>query len=448
MVQYSCSRRAISVLRIHAAGAVVALLLLCAGAPSRAQDVPTYGDLALDFGEARVVGDVRLRSSLDASRDLSSQPDLDARFPVLARVGAEAAVAESYAARVLLGAVGELGLRREEPALFVDEAWVEARTGLLGGLARLRFGRQALELQDGRLVSSEAFVTHPRRVDALRGSASIGDLELESFLAILSTALAAPSPATDTAPDDLLGGVLASYQLGSWLRVGGHILGQLGTAVDSIDIPAITGDERTPLRILTLGLEARACPLTWLEAVAALSLQVGEARALEQQAVDLHLHTQAAVPGPGQPTLRLGYDLAGGDRNPFDLRSNSFRNPLGARHARFGASDLLAPRNAQDLFVALRIQEQNSWAELSLHRLQLDSTREAWLDGEGREILAAPAGDEHLLGYDLDVAGHLAVHPQLSVELLYALFLPDGVARTAVGNQAAHRLLLGVLARF
>jgi len=392
------------------------------------------------------VADLRLRSVIDASRDLTSQPEPAATFPLRGVVGIQASARERYSARFALGAAGALGDRGTEPALFVDEALVEARLPWGDSLTQVRIGRQAIEWLDGRLVSAETFADRPRRLDAIRLSVGLGALDFDSFVTALDSQqrLADLGLKAARSAGDYLGGAAATWRLGTQLTLDGHALGHIANAVASQDDPLIPGDERRPLRIATVGATVRLEPATVVQASSAFDLQVGEARGLEHQAYDVSSWLALIGPWPGRPTLQVGYDQASGAPHPSTNRSGGFDAPLSAIHTRFGAADLVRPSNAQDLWVAARAAVDPSWLALSVHRLALTSANDVWIDGAGQTRVAAASRDATLLGYELDIEGSLELTSSVTLELLYALFVPDGLARTEVGPRTAHRLLVGM----
>lgn len=390
--------------------------------------------------------DLRLRSVIDASRDLRAQPEPAARFPLRGAVGVQASALERFGARLALGAAGALGDRATEPALFVDEALVEARLPWGDSLTQVRIGRQAIEWLDGRLVGAESFADQPRRIDAVRLSLGLGALDFDSFATALDSQqrLADLDLTAARSAGDYLGGAAATWRLGTRLTLDGHALGHIANAVASQDDPLVPGDERRPLRVATVGASVRIEPAQLVQASSAFDLQVGEARGLEHQAFDVSSRLALIGPWPGRPMLQVGFDQASGAPHPSTNRSSAFDAPLSAIHNRFGAGDLLRPSNAQDIWVAARAAVDASWLALSLHRLALTSANDAWIDGTGRTMVAAGGGDKTLLGYELDIEGNLELTSSVSLELLYALFVPDGLARSEVGPRTSHRLLVGI----
>jgi len=437
--------------------ATIALLLTAAGT-ARADDTLDDADLLGSLVDVAAVGDLRLRSRLDASRDLQSPPLPAARFPLLARAGAQAAVAEHYSARVVAGAAGLIGAPEDGVQPFLDEAYIETRLPLAAGLARLRLGRQALELFGGRLVSQNSFTDRPPRLDSARLTAGVSVLELDAFVALLDglPALADADPWAHRPAEDIYGGLSLSGRLGTLLALEGHLLGRWAGAAAAQDDPATELDERQPIRIATVGGHVELRPSDFVEAVVGLSYQLGEMRSLEDsadlaighEAIDLSLRLAIIGPWRGHPALRAGYDFTSGDRSDLDNRSDGFDAPLAEIHARYGAADMLRPRNAQDVFVAISAEEADSTLELSLHRLSLASVEAPWVDGSGDQRAGRVGGDERLLGHEIDLEGSLMLVDAVQIELLYAVFLPDGMARIQVGAVAAHRLLAGIRLAF
>ncbi len=419
--------------------------------------LPSSAEISLDSldllppeVDVQPVGDLRLRTRVDASRDLRSEPDPATRFPSRARLGVQVGYDDSLAGRLLLGGNANLGEPAADAGLFIDEAYVEGRLPWAGGLARLRFGRQALQQGAGRQISSDEFLDRPRRLDALRATAALAEFELDSFVALLGdhAELARGPGRTGLTTADLLAGLALGWHLSTLLDLRLQVLGLLGEPVARVDDASSEGDLRQPVQMLTLGLDSVLRPATWLTLDSGLAVQLGETRALEQLAHDLHLTATLRAPLPGHPALRIGYELSSGDRQPFDNRGGDLVNPLGSRHDRYGAADLLYPANAADLWLSVGVEDELSWLRLSLHRLSLASGRDAWIDASG-QVLASPGdSEENLLGHEIDLEGWLALHDQVAIELLYAMFLPDGAGRDRVGTRAAHRLLVGCALSF
>lgn len=423
-------------------------LLLLAGWPGsvRADDGLIDDELLSAPFEVTPLGEVRVRGQLDASRDLVSEPVPAGALPIRGVLGALVTVQDLFGAKLALSAHSRLGTPEPVLGTQLDEGYVELRLPLPAGQGRLRLGRQAVQLLDGRLVGSDAFLEQPRRLDAVWLQANSGPFVLDAMttaLGSLPLPLAVPvdTPRTDR---DYLAAVVASWSLEHALRISAFALGQLTFPVATSDDPGSEVDEREGLRLATLGAEIRLEPISLLRGLAGLGVQLGERGGLEHQAVDLWLRLEVIGPWKGSPTLYGGFDHSGGDLGPLDNRSGRLSMPVAARHTRYGAADLLDPANAQDLYAGIRLQEDLSRGSVSVHRLALASSHDAWRDIHGAVLLEAPGGEQRLLGHEIDVKLSLSLAEPVSLQGLYALFLPDGVARQQVGTRAAHRILLGL----
>ncbi|MBN2361283.1 MAG: alginate export family protein [Deltaproteobacteria bacterium] len=436
--------------RSQAPGRLLHALLLCASTglagPSAAQEESDPVGLLPQALDVVPVVDVRLRGGVDASRDLCAQPVPTTWFPVRGAVGVQAMALDRYGAKLTLGAAGALGDRAAEPELFLDEALVEIRLPWGDSLTQARIGRQAIEWLDGRLASVESFAQRPRRIDAIRLSAGLGLVDFDGFVAALDSQqqLADLGRNAPRAAGDYLGAAAASWHLGTVLTLEGHALGHIVNALAALDDPDIPGDERRPTRIATIGLSLQIAPAAMLQLNSTVNLQVGEARGLEHLAADAGSRLSLIGPWPGRPTLLLGYDFSSGASHPLSNRSTAFDAPLAAIHTRFGAADMLRPSNAQDTWIAARVSSEESSLALSGRRLALASVDDSWIDGSGRALVAAGSGATTLLGYEIDLEGNLKLAPGTTLELLYAMFVPDGMARKEVGPRTAHRLLIGM----
>lgn len=392
------------------------------------------------------VGDVRIRGRMDASRDLVSQPLAEGSFPLLGRMGVQAIVSDQYVAKIVAGSSGQLGVRGTGPDFYLDEAFLETRMPWTSGAVRIRAGRQAVDLFSSRLVSSEAFLHRPRRLDSIRCTADVRELEIDAFVAMLDSQkqLSNLDRSLGRSDGDYLAALSLNWHLASILALEAHILGRLATALNQQDNAFTELDEREPMRIATVGWNIHLRPLSLLNASAGLSYQLGEMRSLDHQALDLSLRLNVVSRWRGKPTLQVGYDFSSGDNRRNDNHSNSFDAPLSTSHRRYGGADLLQPSNAQDLFMAIVLREEGSQLSLSLHRLALASSHAPWIDVDGEHRTSGLTSDDNLLGFELDFEATLVLADPVSIDLLYAVFWPDDLARSEVGPQVAHQLLAGV----
>lgn len=376
-------------------------------------------------------GDLRLRGLLDSSRDLGPDPLPQVTVPVLARAGFEVTLLDRYSAVTQAGAAGSLGRDTTEPVLFLDQLFFETRQPWSAGVLRFRFGRQPIDLFDGRLVGQDYFRDRPLRLDALRLSLLGSGIEADAFVALLGARF---DPGIASGADDLFVALSVLYRLGSVLLLEGHVHGRMAELGQS---------DPEASRVATLGIHADLTPAEFLQASTTASYQTGQQNGQEQSAYELGAHVSLSLPSPGCPSLVLGVDYASGDSDPGDASSTRFDAPLAPGHPRFGLADLLAPSNAVDLFVSGVLVAEGSRLALSLHRLALATPGDAWRDPSGTERMPGNAGQDPLLGHELDLDGRLVLARQVALEFLFTVFWPDGGA-LAAGTRTSQRLLIGV----
>jgi hypothetical protein len=150
--------------------------------------------------------------------------------------------------------------------------------------------------------------------------------------------------------------------------------------------------------------------------------------------------------------LRLGfeYDVATGDRNPYDGRSGEFFNLFPANHQHYGYADLMGWRNMQDFRPMFTVAPARPVKfDIDYHRLYLLAARGPWKDAGGNVLGSDPTGKSGTrVGDELDFTLGFPIHKHLKVLSGYSLFFPGEYASKTLGEDNQHFVYLQTIVDF
>ena len=141
-------------------------------------------------------------------------------------------------------------------------------------------------------------------------------------------------------------------------------------------------------------------------------------RGLDTRAHFLHLELGYTLAGPWSPTLLAQYDVATGDRDPFDTRSERFDTLFGARRFDFGPTGIFGPfvrSNLETPGARIMVQPRADLRAMAAYRVYyLESARDTWI-GTGLADPTGRSGD--CLGRELEARfTWAAIQDRLSFE--------------------------------
>lgn len=315
---------------------------------------------------------------------------------------------------------------------------------------KARGGRQSIAQGRQRLVGGLDWALQGRSFDGGRlwidlsgedfANAAPGDWLIDGFFTQI-----AESPVLDD-NDAFFSGVMASTKLAKWLDAeafvyvldsNAEILGERG---------AIDGTDGTNL-------------FTW---GGRLDYHFGNVRDGVAVRGDFFGATQTGAVGPdhvdgafavsltneiGMPLgdqaevwLRSAYNLASGDRNPGDGKTNTFRNLFPTNHGYYGYMDLFSLQNVINPMVGVAVVPCEGWkAALDWHWFRLYSDRDGWYRATGAPVARDPSGGSGRdAGQELDLTVWYAYNQYLSVMAGYSHYFAGGFQREiAQGGGAA-----------
>lgn len=150
--------------------------------------------------------------------------------------------------------------------------------------------------------------------------------------------------------------------------------------------------------------------------------------------------------------LRLGfeYDVATGDRDPYDGRSGEFFNLFPTNHTHYGYADLMGWRNMQDfrpMFTVVPMRPVKF--DIDYHRFYLLAARGPWKNASGAVLGFDPTGTSGThVGDELDFTLGFPIYKHLKILSGYSLFVPGEFARRTRGEDNQHFVYLQTLVDF
>jgi hypothetical protein len=150
--------------------------------------------------------------------------------------------------------------------------------------------------------------------------------------------------------------------------------------------------------------------------------------------------------------LRLGfeYDLATGDRDPHDGRSDEFFSLFPSTHPHYGYADLMGWRNMQDFRPMFTVAPVKSLKfDIDYHRFYLLAARGPWKNASGAVLGFDPTGTSGThVGDELDFTLGFPIYKHLKILSGYSLFVPGEFAQKTRGEDKQHFVYLQTLLDF
>jgi hypothetical protein len=150
--------------------------------------------------------------------------------------------------------------------------------------------------------------------------------------------------------------------------------------------------------------------------------------------------------------LRLGfeYDVATGDRDPHDGRSDEFFSLFPSTHPHYGYADLMGWRNMQDfrpMFTVAPVKKVKF--DIDYHRFYLLAARGPWKNASGAVLGFDPTGISGThVGDEVDFTLAFPLHKHLKILSGYSLFVPGEFAQKTRGKDNQHFVYLQTLVDF
>jgi hypothetical protein len=139
-----------------------------------------------------------------------------------------------------------------------------------------------------------------------------------------------------------------------------------------------------------------------------------------------------------KPWVRIGLNIASGDKNSNDSTHGTFFNMLPTNHLYYGFADQFALQNIIDYFVQLKLTPlPKSDLNLMLHRIQLYTSDDAQYFGTGafsKQAIpggfgfgANPSNGHHSVGTELDVIASYKVNKRVALQAGYSYIWGNAV---------------------
>jgi hypothetical protein len=127
-----------------------------------------------------------------------------------------------------------------------------------------------------------------------------------------------------------------------------------------------------------------------------------------------------------QPTFKIEYNFASGDKNPKDGVSNTFIPLFQTTHEPYGLIDFFRWENVKEFAVSMDFvpMKDRIKGSLQYHRYYLDDTSDAWYNSSGVKIRQAKAGQyvSDYVGDEVDLCLKYKLFSFLNLEGGYAHF--------------------------
>jgi len=288
----------------------------------------------------------------------------------------------------------------------------------------LKIGRQEISYLNHRLIGNVAFLEQARSFDAARWSLASGDITADAFYA----------RTRDSAPGDFAG---VTDLFAGFFQYRVHP-GFVPAVIAIVDIggPA----ERTRV---TAGLHATGALDMGLSYSLEGYFQGGSAaNDVSYLAVMTALHARYTLKSLGaKPFFELFGEIVTGDDDPGDGDVTSFDTLFATNHKFYGEMDFFlnlpantGQRGLMDLGAAIgAVPAKDVTVQLTGHLFLANNDQ----------------GGDGTYGTELDLKGTWKPFDHLSLDLLYAVFLPgDGLTGGAAGTSAEHFVYMTANASF
>ncbi|MBM4142659.1 MAG: hypothetical protein FJ225_03565 [Lentisphaerae bacterium] len=311
---------------------------------------------------------------------------------------------------------------------------------------RARLGRQEFNYGSKRILSAPSWSNKIRSFDA----ALLG-LDLPGF------------------KGDVFGGYLVKYVYGRFNPPDENerLLGAFNTFQRGKDVlvdayavskrrQSAAGPDREVRERHTAGTRLNLKPLAGLTLEAEAAWQFGRDAGLDVGAYAVALWAQKAFETVLDPAVRAEFNLASGDSDPTDKRSETFEPPYQTTHGPYGIIDFLRWQNMREIALACVLHPTGKLTvQPEAHAYWLDSTSDAWYHGsgaklwppppeqgdgpEGAEAAAAPraAAGSHV-GSELSLILTQKLTGNVTAEAGYSAFVPGAVANEISDRDVVH----------
>jgi hypothetical protein len=161
--------------------------------------------------------------------------------------------------------------------------------------------------------------------------------------------------------------------------------------------------------------------------------QSGYSGTKDIDAYALASYVQKEFNGRFSPKLKLELNLASGDSNPSDEKSETFVPLYQTTHDPYGIIDLLRWQNMREMALVgnLKITEKLS-IQPELHQYWLDRDTDSWYSASGSVLFSNTTGNtENEIGSEASIAARYKMNKNLETEFGYSHFFSGRVSELA-----------------
>jgi hypothetical protein len=316
--------------------------------------------------------------------------------------------------------------RGQEDDFDLHQAFAEFN-GLFGTPTRVKLGRQKIGYGQNRILSAPTWGNKIRSFDAALIGLTLGPLNSDVFFGCPVTYESGFNTANS---DEKLTGIYNVLKLGER---------------SSLDLYAVRKEspiasQDTVHDRYTTGARFSAKNRNLLSVDAEGAYQFGEQGDVGIGAYAFACRVEQRFDAKCQPMAFLEGNLASGDHDPADGKTETFVPPYQTTHGPYGIIDFFRWQNLRELAVGGSVNVTSVLTvRPEVHAYWLDEAEDAWYSTSGSALRAADAANTGTYaGTELSVVLEYAASKHCSLEGGYSAFLCGDVADDISGKDAVH----------
>lgn len=140
-----------------------------------------------------------------------------------------------------------------------------------------------------------------------------------------------------------------------------------------------------------------------------------------------------------KPELLLEYNNASGDKDPSDVKTNTFISYYQTTHAPYGLMDFFRWQNMREIALSLKLNPNQKMCIMPfINCFWLDEKRDSWYKSSGSKIRTAVNSDvSNFVGTEISLVLTYDLNKNIKLEAGYAHFFPGSYVKDTGANDNA-----------
>jgi len=388
------------------------------------------GNWKIDFGlDERLRGEYRENFDFNASR----KDNGNLIFQRL-KLNARAVSGDKY--EVFLEGmdlqVGSYHIKKTDQADDFDLHQAYLRMNGLAGLPLdVKIGRQELKYGKGRLVWAAVWSNRINHFDE-----AVLHYKAKNFYADLFSGLRVGYDDNNfNRPNthEMLNGLYMGYQSD-----------KKSPLVEAYFLSNLDTDSLHNLERLTAGLRIQATILQGIVCDLEVPYQFGKDATRDVRAYAIHFDAGRSFDLPWNPKVNLTYNLATGDKNPGDNKTNTFIPLYQSTHEPYGVMDFFRWQNMQEAAAEITLSPHKKWKIIpATNFFWLENNLDSWYDSSGKKLRTDTTGNAGLyVGQEASLLVKYDLNDNIKLESGYAHFFSGPYVKDTGPNDDADWLYL------